>query len=127
MDGRSALVGRYVTHAAERAPIDILQLAFETKYLRTLCERSADAIRDLGQDVARDLMRRLADLDSAVTVNDLLLGQPCASDNGDLVIELVHGYRLECRANHPNNPTTTAGAIDWKKVSRIKIVGVTNS
>lgn len=119
--------GPYVTHAAESAPVEILQLAFETKHLRTLCESSADAIRELGQDVARHLMERLADLDSAVTISDVLLGRPRASDRGDLVIDLVCGYRLQCRANHPNNPQTTTGGIDWNKVSRIKIVGITNS
>jgi hypothetical protein len=124
--GCNAPIGRFVTHATERAPIDILQLAFETKHLRTLCESSADAIRELGQDVARHLMQRIADLDSAVTINDVLLGQPRASDSGNLVIELVRGYRLQCRANHPNNPITATGAIDWNRVSRIKIVGITN-
>jgi hypothetical protein len=125
--GCNAPIGRCVTHAAERAPIDILQLAFDTKHLRNLCESSADAITELGQDLARDLMQRLADLDSAVTIKDILLGQPRVSETGDLVIDLMRGYRLQCRANHPNNPKITTGAIDWNKVSRIKIVGITNS
>src|SRR6059058_3505473 len=73
--GHSVPIERYVAHATEREHIDILQLAFETKHLRTLCESSADAIRELGQELARDLMERLADLDSAVTINDVLLGQ----------------------------------------------------
>jgi hypothetical protein len=126
-DGRSVPIGRSVTRATKCTHIDILQLAFETKHLRTLCESSADAISELGQDVARDLMERLADLDSAVSIKDVLSGQPRPSDDGDLLIELVSGYRLQCRANHPNNPKTATNAIDWAKVSRIKIVGIANS
>ena len=125
--GRSALVGGYVVHVTEWAHIDILQLAFQTKHLRTLCESSADAIGELGQEVTLALTQRLADLSSAVSIKDILLGQPQSFDNGDLIIELVAGYRLLCRAGHPSNPRTASGVIEWEKVSRIRVVGIANS
>jgi hypothetical protein len=111
----------------ERAHIDILQLAFETKHLRTLCESSADAISELGQEVTYALMQRLADISSAVSIKDILLGHPQAFDNGDLVIDLAAGYRLRCCAGHPSNPKTASDVIEWEKVSRIKVVGIANS
>jgi len=116
-----------VVRTAERAHIDIVQLAFETAHLRTLCESSADAIRELGDEVASALRDRLADLDSAVSIKDILVGRPQAFDTGDLVIELTAAYRLLCRANHPSNPKTTSDVINWEKVSRVKIVDIFKS
>ena len=104
-----------------------MQLAFETTHLRTLCENSADAIRELGHEVASALRDRLADLDSAVSIKDILVGRPQAFDTGALVIELTAACRLLCRANHPNNPKITSGGIDWEKVSRVKIVDIVKS
>lgn len=126
-NGRSLPIGELVVRTTGHAHIDILQLAFETKHLRTLCESSADAISELGQEVAYSLIDRLADLDAAVSINDVLVGQPQAFDNGELVLELATGYRLLGRANHPNNPKTKHGAIDWEKVSRVKLVDIVKS
>jgi hypothetical protein len=125
--GRSVPIRELIVRATGRADVDILQLAFETKHLRTLCESSADAISELGQEVAYALIDRVADLDSAVSIKDVLVSQPQAFDNGELILELATGYRLLCRANHPNNPKTTSGAIDWEKVSRVKIVDIVKS
>lgn len=99
--GRSVPIEELVVRAPGRAHIDILQLAFETKHLRTLCESSADAISELGHEVAYALIDRLADVDSAVSIKDLLLGQPQAFENGELILDLATNCRLLCRANHP--------------------------
>jgi hypothetical protein len=120
-------IGETAVRALGREHIDILQLAFETKHLRTVCESSADAIREFGQDVAYALIDRLADLDSAVSIKDVQLGQPQAFENGELILDLATSCRLLCCANHPNNPRTTSGAIDWEKVSRVKIVNIVKS
>jgi hypothetical protein len=104
-----------------------VQLAFDTEHIRTICESSAEAIREFGQDVAYVLMARLADLDAAVSIRDVLLGRPRTHDNGKVEIELTSGYRMTCRANHPKNPMTAADVTDWDKVSRIKIVAISKS
>lgn len=103
----------------------ILQLAFETKDLRTICEDSTAAIDKLGLKVAGVLTHRLGDIDSAKSINDLVAGKPHVRDDGDLHIDLIDGYGLVCRANHQRNPTTSSGSIDWEKVIRIKIVSIT--
>ena len=123
---RSVPIGEPV-RASRRAHIDILQLAFETKHLRTVCESSADAISEFGQEVACALIDRLADLDSAVSIKDLMLCQPQAFENGELILDVATSCRLLCRANHPNNPRTTSGAIDWERVSRVKIVDIVSN
>jgi len=95
--------------------------------MRALCESSADAISELGQEVAYALIDCLADVDSAVSIKDVLMGQPQTFDNGELILDLVTDYRLLCRANHQEQSETTSGAIDWEKVSRVKIVGIVRS
>src|SRR5437763_9848242 len=100
--GRGVPTRELVVRAPGRADIDILQLAFETKHMRTLCESSADAISELGQEVAYALIDRLADVDSAMSIKDVLMGQPQTFDNGELILDLATDYRLLCRANHQN-------------------------
>jgi hypothetical protein len=51
----------------ERDIVLTLDLAFETKLLRTICETQIEAERRYGITVARMLMRRLADLSAART------------------------------------------------------------
>ncbi len=62
-----------------------LELAFETRELRDMCEDEAEARRALGQTIAEMLRNRLADLDSATSPGDLLAGQPRLGEQGDHV------------------------------------------
>jgi proteic killer suppression protein len=104
-----------------------LELAFESKSLRTLCESEAHAKRKLGPTVAEVLKHRLADLRAATSVKDLLVGLPRVLDGTDhqhMVIDLYDHYRVVFCANHPNNPVAESGKLDWPKVSRIKILRI---
>lgn len=105
----------------------ILELAFESRSLRTLCESEAHAKRELGEAVAEILKRRLADLRAATSVNDLLAGRPRVLDGTErhhMAVDLPDGYRIVFSANHSNNPVTDAGGPDWARISRIKILRV---
>jgi hypothetical protein len=52
-----------------------LELAFETKLLREICESEQKARQELGIKVAEALKRRLADLRAATSVEDLPVAQ----------------------------------------------------
>jgi len=102
-----------------------LELAFESKELRDICENDAEAKHRLGDSVAEMLRHRLADLDAAISPKDLLVGQPrLGTDAETMVIDLCEGHRLVFTANHPNNPTTPNGELDWNRVRRIRILGI---
>jgi proteic killer suppression protein len=105
-----------------------LDLAFDSKLLRTICENEEEAFHELGRSVGEVLKHRLADLRAAISVNDLLVGRPRILDgdthNLHMVIDLCDGYQVIFRANHPNNPVGENGKIDWQKVSRIKILRI---
>ena len=112
-----------------RAPgsSDILELAFDSQSLRTLCESEAYARCDLGPNVAEALKRRLADLSAATSVNDLVVGLPReveGSDRQEMAVDLRDGYRIIFRANHPKNPIADNGDLDWGSVSRLKILRI---
>jgi len=104
-----------------------LELAFDSRPLRSICESEAEAQHELGSSVAEMLKHRLADLCAATSINDLVAGQPRVLDGAVLqhmVVDLSAGYLMIFCANHPNNPLTESGKIDWPKVSRIKILRI---
>src|SRR5262245_53225573 len=62
---------------SERNPgVRPVNLAFSTLELRTVCENQVAAERAYGIEVARDLRARLADLQDAENVRELLAGEP---------------------------------------------------
>jgi hypothetical protein len=102
-----------------------LELAFESKDLRDICENEAEAKRRLGESIAKTLKRRLADLDAATSPKDLLAGRPRLGQDGQtMVIDLCEGRRIVFAANHPDDPATADGDLDWAKVRRIRILRI---
>jgi plasmid maintenance system killer protein len=108
---------------------DALELAFDKKLLRQLCENETRAKRDLGVRVAEKLKRRLADLRAAKCVKDLVAGRPRELD-GDrcrhIAVDLCEGCRIVFCANHNTIPELGSGDVDWSKVSRVKIIEIEN-
>lgn len=100
-----------------------LELAFTTKELRAICEIAARAAETYAPPVAEALRHRLADLSAAPTVSDVIAGRPqVRSDPDCMSVEFSENHRLVFRANHQKKPTRLDGAVDWAKVSRIKIL-----
>jgi hypothetical protein len=105
--------------------IGALELAFETKNLRTICEDEEKADVELGADLAQALRHRLADLVSATIIKDLPAGRPRPDSTGQLkIIDLDASHRLIVKANHYENPMTESNQVDWDLVSRIKILRI---
>jgi plasmid maintenance system killer protein len=104
-----------------------LELAFETKSIRTICESHLRAKDEFGDRVADVLKRRLADLDAATSVKDLVASPPYSVDGancGHMAIDLCDEYLMVFCPNHRKNPTTASGELDWGRVTRIKIIRV---
>jgi hypothetical protein len=104
----------------------LLELAFSTRALRTLCENEAAATRELGAKRASSLRRRLADLRAAISVKDLVAGHPTqtADSKDNLEIDIGAGARLVFCANHSVVPRLTPGNVDWSNVSRVKLLRI---
>lgn len=104
-----------------------LEFAFESKELRDICESESEAVRALGASVAEMLKHRLADLDAAPSAKDLIAGRPRLSqDEETMMVDLSEGSRLVFTPNHPDNPVTETGKLDWANVRRIRILRIEN-
>lgn len=104
-----------------------MELAFDKKSLRELCENEEKAKRDFGVKVAENLKRRLADLRAAKSAKDLVAGRPRehkGSEHRHISIDLCENYRILFCANHNVIPELESGDVDWSKVSRIKILQI---
>ena len=106
-----------------------MELAFDSKELRSICESEEDAKQQLNSFVVESLKHRLADLRAAISIKDLVAGKIRPLDNSDqqMVADLSDGYQLIFCANHPKNPLLESGNLDWSRVSRIKILGIKNN
>ena len=107
--------------------VDNLEIAFETRSLRNLCEQEARAKAEFDAPVADYLKRRLADMRAAATVLDLPAGRlQEVTELGvqAMAVDLKEDFQLIFCSNHPNQPTTEIGRVDWAKVSRIKILRI---
>lgn len=105
-----------------------MEISFATKELREICERQSAALASLGAEVAGLLMRRLADLRAAKSIEDLVAGQPMASPaNPRLEIRLAKRGLLALQATPLPAPTNPDGTIDWPAVRRLKVVEITHA
>lgn len=102
-----------------------MELAFESKSLRVICESEAQAKLELGASVAEILKHRLADLRAATSSKDLVAGNPRVTADGQhMIIDVGDAHRIVFKANHVNCPTTNTKEVDWARVSRIKILRI---
>jgi hypothetical protein len=101
-----------------------LVLSFASKSLREICEDEEPATR-LGKNVIRSLRHRLADLEAAGSVKDLIAGYPRKrSSSGNYQLTLSDGFCLEFSANHIKNPVGKNEEVDWSRVNRIQIMRI---
>lgn len=102
-------------------------LAFDTKSLRDICEDENQAKAELGVNAAGTLKRRLADLEAATLIKDILVGNPRVipgTKSQEMIIDLTDGKQIILAANHPKNPRMADENIDWSKVTRVKILRI---
>lgn len=99
-----------------------MDISFASKKLAKLCADPREATKALGAYSARKLRSRLADLQAADTVAELVAGRPhplSGSRAGQFALDLAGGQRLVFRAARQEASTTGA---DWKRITAIEIV-----
>lgn len=104
-----------------------MELAFESRELRSICEHEFEARHALGQSVAQLLKHRLADLIAADSLQDLLAGSPrvLEADSGpQLIIELADGYQMCLVPNHPGSSLDSSDIHEWTSTRRLKIISI---
>ena len=99
-----------------------MKIQYRTKKLQQLCEVKATAEKQLGPQSAKKLRTRLAALEAAARVTDLVAGDPHPL-KGDLLgqfsLSLAGGDRFVFSAAHHSCPTFIDGSIDWSQVTMV--------
>lgn len=102
-----------------------MHIAFASRRLRAICENEAAAVEALGASDAEGLRKRLADVSAASSWRDLLAGNPRLDANERLVIDIGATRQITFTANHVSNPTKDE-MVDWSKITRVKLLGITD-
>jgi proteic killer suppression protein len=101
-----------------------LEIQIKDKKLRELCEKRSVATKKLGDIGARKLQARLADLDAATCVTELVSGRPhpLKGDRlGQFALDLTGGWRLVFAPANDPIPRHENASIDWSAVTIVCI------
>lgn len=101
-----------------------MEIRFRDLKIQDLCQKKASAVKKLGDISARKLRARLADLEAAATVSELVSGRPHTLKGnraGEFALDLAGGDRICFSAAHSPNPILADLSIDWSKVTVICI------
>lgn len=104
-----------------------MEIAFITKELRELCLNEETATRALGSNAAEALKKRLADINAAEWITEVLAGRPKrykSSESEGYIFELDSGLILKVIPNHLKQRIDVNHQVDWTKVRRVKVVFV---
>lgn len=104
-----------------------IQLAFQTAKLRQICESSVSAKRSLGESAAHSLRTRLADVCASTSPVDVVELGFAAFDMGSdvrIFIYIEGGYTVTATVNNRPEPRLDDGRLDWKRVTRLKILSI---
>ncbi len=104
-----------------------VQLAFQDEKVRQTCESPVSAKRRLGESAASSLRARLADLraaDSPIQLVELGFATLSQDKETHIVIQVGSGYVLVAAVNNRPEPRLSSGKLDWKQVSRLKILSI---
>ncbi|APR97346.1 killer suppression protein HigA [Pandoraea thiooxydans] len=101
-----------------------MEIRYKDKKVRELCEKQAVAEKKLGTASARKLKVRLAALEAAACVTDLIAGNPhpLKGDRlGQFALDLAGGWRLVFAPDHDPCPLRPDGGVEWSEVTIINI------
>lgn len=101
-----------------------MQILYANTKLQKLCENRKHAEKKLGADCAKKLRTRLADLEAALRVSDLVAGNPhplTGNRTGQFALSLAGGFRLVFSAANDPIPTKPDNGINWSAVTIVNI------
>ena len=102
-----------------------MDINYKTAKLKRLCLVSREADKNLGQNSSKKLRTRLADIEAASNVSELIAGRPhpyTGNKVGLFSLDLHGGDRLIFESLEKPPPTKDTGGIDWSKVESIVVV-----
>lgn len=103
-----------------------MHISFKNTRLRSLCESEELAAKELGQETTNKLKARLNDLIAASSIEELIVGNPRVEDDF-ILLDLEDNYKMVLGVGHSNKPKTREGKTDWSRVTRIKLLDITDN
>ena len=102
-----------------------MDIDFASAKLRALCAQHARMVGALGLPCAKKLQGRLADLEAAAFVAELVAGRPhpLKGDRlGQFAVDLHGAVRLVFEPDHDPVPRNADKSIAWNQVNKVRIV-----
>lgn len=106
-----------------------MDVAFATEKLAKAMNSDSKLSQTYGAELAKQIRRRLDDLDAATTLEDMrTLPGRCEELTGDrsgeLSVRLSANHRLIFRPNHDPVPERGDGGLDWTQVTAVEVTEV---
>lgn len=101
-----------------------LQITFLDDSLRQVCESSVAAERALGNQAARRLRSRLADLRAAGKISEVVTGRRAKPGSGRISFLLSQSHELVLEAVMKKNPTVQKAEVDLDATDCFRVVEV---
>ncbi len=102
-----------------------MDIDYKTTKLKKLCLARKAADKKLGPNSSKKLRTRLADIEAASNVSELIAGRPhpyTGDKAGQFSLDLHGGDRLLFESLKKPPPTKDDGGIDWSNVESIFVV-----
>jgi proteic killer suppression protein len=107
-----------------------MKIIFSSRKLAKICSSEKESIRTWGKDNARRVHVRLAQLQAAETLADVIalpFGR-CHALKGDrkgqFSVDVRHPFRLIFEPAHDPVPTKDDGGLDPAKITRVRVLSV---
>lgn len=110
-----------------------MTVSFDDRKLERQALDPKRAKKELGEQQAKRLLARLADMQAASTLAELKMlhsGRlhPLTGDRlGQLSLDLVHPYRLIFVPDHEPIPRLEDGGLDWSRITSVCVLGIENT
>jgi glycosyltransferase A (GT-A) superfamily protein (DUF2064 family) len=104
-----------------------LELTFLTPALREICEKQeamVAALGDIGAAAVAALLEDMRSVDNVHGLAEIRAATMTAIDAETKAIKLRSGHTLLFTSAHPQPAGTKKTKLDWKLVSRVKIIGI---
>ena len=110
-----------------------MELSFANRKLAKELADEKTIVRNYGTDNGRQICQRLTQLMAVDNLETLrLLPQTRAHQltgdrAGQISVDVKHPYRLLLLPDHEETPHKADGGLDWKRVTKVKILGIVDT
>ena len=109
-----------------------MDISFRNQKLERLLSREKEILKKYGPDNGKRIQKKMTQLAAASNLEELsklpaTRLHPLVGDKkGKLSLDVKHPYRMFIEPDHPKLPLKEDGGLDWGKVTKVKIIEITD-